>query len=242
MKHDKSNTWLSGSDQAKIYVSFAGTVVVERRRTIALLGDIFGYHFGERTGLQVLDLGGGDGFITEYMKQRFPDNAFCLLDGSVDMLEKAEQRLAGKGVAFIQQTFEQYIDAAPQDQKYDFVFSSNAIHHLDFNGKSLLYAKVFRELAFGGAFVNIDMVLSATAGSERWQFNMWRDWMNEALQRNGRGNDVGKYDDLPWTAKRKPENQPSTLNDQLELLGRIGFRDVDCFYKYGVFAMFGGTK
>jgi len=114
MKHDQSNTWLSGSDQANKYVSFADAVIVERRRTMGLLGDIFGYHFGERTRLQVLDLGGGDGFITGYMRERFPDNAFCLLDGSSDMLEKAEQRLAGKGVTFIQQTFEQYTYATTQ--------------------------------------------------------------------------------------------------------------------------------
>ena len=209
---------------------------------IGLLGDIFGYHFGKRTGLQVLDLGGGDGFITEIMKERFPDNAFTLLDGSADMLQMAGQRLSDKGVLLIRKTFEQYVDEPPQEQKYDFVFSSNAIHHLDFNGKSLVYSRVFRELAFGGAFINIDIVLSTGRGSERWQLNMWRDWINENLQRTGLESEVGKYDELPAHAVSKPENKPSTLVHQLELLERIGFRDVDCFYKYGVFAVFGGTK
>lgn len=242
MKHEDSNTWLTGSEQANDYVSSADVIVVERRRTLALLGDIFGYHFGERKGLHVLDLGGGDGFITAHLRERFPDNTFHLLDGSVDMLEKAKRRLDGKGVIFIRQTFEAYIEAPPQDRTYDFVFSSNAIHHLDFAGKSRMYAKVFRELAFGGAFVNLDVVLSATAGSELWQLNMWRDWINEALRRNGLEDDVGRYDDVPMAVRNKPENKPSTLLDQLQMLGQVGFRDVDCFYKYGVFAMFGGTK
>jgi len=105
-----------------------------------------------------------------------------------------------------------------------------------------LVSRVFRELAFGGAFINIDIVLSTGRGSERWQLNMWRDWINENLRRNGLQDEVGKYDELPAVAKRLPENKPSTLIDQLALLGQIGFRDVDCFYKYGVFAMFGGTK
>jgi tRNA (cmo5U34)-methyltransferase len=158
------------------------------------------------------------------------------------MLSKAEQRLEGKNVVFIQQTFEDYIAAPPDDQAYDFVFSSNAIHHLDWMGKSQIYAKVFRELAFGGAFINIDVVKPASERSEQWQLAMWRDWMNETLQRNGFEVDVGKYDDLPVHAKLKPENKPSTLIDQLQLLGQIGFRSVDCFYKHGVFAVFGGTK
>ena len=71
---------------------------------------------------------------------------------------------------------------------------------------------------------------------------MWTDWINETLARNGLENDVGKYDELPLEYKRKAENKPSALFDQMQLLSSIGFRDVDCFYKYGIFAMFGGTK
>ncbi len=242
MKRDDSNTWLSGPEQASDYVSTADIIVVERRRTLALLGDIFGYHFGEMTGLRVLDLGGGDGFITEAIKRRFPDNEYILLDGSADMLEMARRRLEGTSVTFIQQSFEQYVETPPREQRYDCIYSSNAIHHLDFNGKSLVYSKVLRELDFGGLFLNIDVVLSATRGSERWQQNMWRDWINENLRGKGREDEVGKYDDLPQVARRKPENKPSKLVDQLWLLERIGFRDVDCFYKYGMFALFGGTK
>jgi tRNA (cmo5U34)-methyltransferase len=240
MRRDTSNTWLTGAAQAEGYVSSADVIIVERQRTMTLLADIFGYHFGERTGLHVLDLGGGDGIITEYLHERYPDNSFHLLDGSADMLAKARQRLEGRKVTFIQQTFEEYLDAPPEDQRYDFIFSSNAIHHLDFLSKSRMYAKLFRELAFGGAFVNIDIVKAASERSERWQFAMWEDWMNELLAQIG--GEVGTHDGLPDAAKTKAENKPSSLYDQLELLKRVGFRDVDCFYKYGVFAMFGGTK
>jgi tRNA (cmo5U34)-methyltransferase len=240
VKQDASNTWLTGTAQANTYVSTADVIIVERRRTMKLLADIFRYHFGEQTGLRVLDLGGGDGVITEYLRERYPDNTFTLLDGAADMLEKARQRLGDQDVVFIQQTFEEYLDAPPEDQKYDFIFSSNAIHHLDFLSKSRLYAKLFRELAFGGAFVNIDVVKAASERSERWQFAMWEDWMDGRLAQIG--GEVGTHAGLPQAAKAKPENKPSGLFEQLELLRQIGFRDVDCFYKYGVFAMFGGTK
>jgi len=33
-----------------------------------------------------------------------------------------------------------------------------------------------------------------------------------------------------------------TLTDQLNALNEIGFKDMDCFYKYGIFAMYGGKK
>jgi tRNA (cmo5U34)-methyltransferase len=205
-----------------------------------LLADIIRYHFDTPQDLHLLDLGGGDGVLTEYLAERYPNNAFTLLDGSADMLARAQQRLTGKNAAFIQQTFEEYIETQPKDQTYDFVFSSNAIHHLDWLGKSQLYAKLFREIKFGGAFVNIDVVQAPTERSERWQFAMWEDWINEKLAQAG--GETGTHDGLPQMAKAKPENKPSGLLEQLELLRHIGFRDVTCFYKYSVFAMLGGTK
>lgn len=49
-------------------------------------------------------------------------------------------------------------------------------------------------------------------------------------------------EDVPFGYKMKVENKPSNLFDQIEMLNKIGFRDVDCFYKYGIFLVFGGTK
>jgi tRNA (cmo5U34)-methyltransferase len=32
------------------------------------------------------------------------------------------------------------------------------------------------------------------------------------------------------------------MSDQLTSLEEIGFKEVDCYYKYGVFAIFGGRR
>ncbi|HNT77303.1 MAG TPA: class I SAM-dependent methyltransferase [Anaerolineae bacterium] len=242
-KSDPTNTWLSGDAQGETYVATADVIIVERRRTTKLLLDLFRYHFGDRQqGRHILDLGCGDGAITEQMRHCQPDNVYHLLDGSAAMLDKARQRLPGETIHFIQQTFEAYLDRAPEDAKYDGIFSSNAIHHLDFFDKGRMYAKVYRELKIGGLFVNIDVVRPTSERSEQWQFQMWVDWIDETLRRNGMESEVGIHDQLPAQYKRKPENKPSALFDQLELLHKMGFRDVDCFYKYGIFAVFGGVK
>jgi tRNA (cmo5U34)-methyltransferase len=164
------------------------------------------------------------------------------MDGSEFMLEKAEQRLSGQGVFFIAQTFQDYLDKPPEFGKYDFVYSANAIHHLDPFEKKRLYFRVFEELKAGGLFVNSDPVVPSSERSEQWQFNLWIDWIREIVRERNFSIEPGMIESVPSEYKKKSENKPSGLIEQLEMLQKIGFQDVDCFYKYGIFALFGGTK
>lgn len=233
-------TW--DGTKADAYIDSADIVVIERRRLVKILFDLYRYRFNDKNRLVLLDIGCGDGILSGYIQRNSPENTFFLLDGSCKMLEKAKQNIQGPNVFYIHQTFEEYISSEADDAHYDFVYSANAIHHLDLFAKSRLYEKIFRELKKGGLFVNIDPVLPSSELSEQWQFNMWRDWMNEALLNKGLSDHKGKYDDFPLQYKMKSENKPGSLFDQLQALNKAGFENVDCFYKYSIFAIFGGTK
>lgn len=50
------------------------------------------------------------------------------------------------------------------------------------------------------------------------------------------------FEYLPEQYKNNPDNHPDTLNIQLNALKSVGFQQVDCYYKYGIFAIFGGEK
>jgi tRNA (cmo5U34)-methyltransferase len=239
------NTWLSSDSKELIeyYMNAADVIVVERKRCIKLLLDIFSYQFRGRSNLQVLDIGCGDGLITKSFHDKYPDHHYFLMDGSADMIERAKAKLHEvKNTTFIHQSFEEFIDTEGANTTYDFIFSSNAIHHLDAIGKAKLYFKIYLTLNADGLFINYDVVQPATERSEQWQFNMWREWINEALIKKGRSEDVGKHEGLPDLYKSKQDNHPGPLIDQLQILEKIGFRDVDCFFKYGIFALFGGIK
>lgn len=242
MKKYKANVWLTDAANVDSYLSSADVIVPERNRTVKLLIDIFRYHFKKKECLSLLDIGCGDGIVSDRIRKRYPKNTFFLLDGSLEMLQKAKERLKGEDITFIHQTFEEYVSLPAEKGKYNFVYSANAIHHLDFAGKSKLYRKIFDELKPGGLFLNIDPVLPSSGESEAWHFQMWRDWMNETLYQKGFKNDIGKYDNVPYHYKNNEQNKPSSLSDQLELLEKIDFQNVDCFYKFGVIAIFGGTK
>lgn len=66
--------------------------------------------------------------------------------------------------------------------------------------------------------------------------------MNEKLALIENGKDVGKYDSLPVNYKKAEENQPSSLLKNLDGLVKAGFHDVDCYYKYSIYCLFGGIK
>jgi tRNA (cmo5U34)-methyltransferase len=239
-----SNTWLSDEGHAQVdwFLSEADEFIVERRWVLNLIGKICGWHFANPEGLALLDFGCGDGIVSWTIARQFPSNNFHLLDGAPEMLASAREKMQQYDVEYIESTFEYFLQNSPVDQSYDFIYSSMAIHHLDFVDKVRLFNRFYRELKFGGLFLNFDIVLPASLTTERWQHQMWRDCMNDKLCQDGHPESAGKHDALPELAKNKPENKPTRLGDQLGALQQVGFNDVDCFYKNGLFCLFGGIK
>jgi tRNA (cmo5U34)-methyltransferase len=123
---------------------------------------------------------------------------------------------------------------------YDFIVSSLAIHHLTLNKKTALFKLIHSLLDPEGRFVNIDVVLAPSETLEQWYLTLWKEWIDERKQALGITGD--QFDDLILQYKNNEDNKPDTLKDQLDALKGIGFQDVDCYYKYGIFTMFGGSR
>jgi tRNA (cmo5U34)-methyltransferase len=235
------NNWISNNlEQIEYYLNSQSEILVERKRCIDILLRLFSYQFSQRTNLKIFDIGCGDGILSQIINDRFPGNKFTLIDGSHEMLSKAKERLKEDNFEFQETTFEKIIDEPIIENRMNFTFSSMAIHHLPFSQKESLFAKIYHELCIDGLFLNIDVVLPETVKSEEWQFNLWRDWIIE--KQDSKSPHELKHTDLPKIYKNKSENKPSILFDQLSGLKKIGFRNVECFYKYGIFTLFGGTK
>lgn len=239
-----SNTWLNrqGLQQIDNYLNSQDVILVERNRSIKLIIDILNYHFQSVNDLNILDLGCGNGIITKKIHELYPNNKYYLYDGSEEMLNKAKNELKNNNFIFKHTTFENYIVDVDNDKYFDFIFSSMAIHHLNLSDKIKLYEKIYRELNFNGLFLNFDVVKPETIESEKIQFNMWTDWMNEKLILNNCEKDLNKHNNLPSIYKNKAENKPSTLSDNLKYLKEVGFNNVDCFFKYSIFTLYGGMK
>ncbi len=236
---DKSQ-WVK-PEFAQAYRDSADVYIVERRRLLETLQSFYGHFLGNKPNNRILDLGSGDGIvISELLKIDNFINA-TLIDGSEDMLHKAKDRLKDfKNVQFIRASFQEILNKKITLKKYDFIVSSLAIHHLTMEEKTVLFKTIYAHLDIDGYFLNIDVVLAPSDALEQWYLRLWKRWIEE--KKSSLGITGKQYDDIIRRYKDNTDNKPDTLEAQLDALQTIGFKDVDCFYKYGVFTIYGGRK
>lgn len=236
---DKSN-WAE-PEFSKGYRDNADVFIVERRRMLAILQSFYVHFVKDRAPKTMLDLGCGDGIVTAAIADADPSVAATLVDGSPDMLKKAEERLRGlPNARFVRASFEEILREDKISGAFDFIASSLAIHHLALDEKKALFRYAYGHLKPGGHFVNIDVVLAPSEDLEQWYLSLWRDWI--AGQARASGLDGGQFESVIDGYKGNKDNKPDTLDSQLEALRSAGFKDVDCYYRYGIFTVFGGRR
>lgn len=236
---NKSN-WAK-AEFSQEYRDNADIYIVERRRLLKILKSFYKHFLCNKQQKKVLDLGCGDGIITHEFLKVDDFLSATLVDGSEDMLDKAKERLRGfKNIQFIKASFQEVLEKNILHQTFDFVVSSLAIHHLTMKEKIALFKNIYSHLNINGYFLNIDVILAPTEILEQWYLSLWRDWIAERKTILGIEGDF--FDDIIDRYKNNKDNKPDTLENQLNALKDIGFRNVDCFYKYGIFSMYGGRK
>jgi len=236
---DNSN-WAK-AEFAREYRDNAEIYVIERRRLLAILRSFYKHYLKGGRPKTILDLGCGDGVITREILKVDGSASATLLDGSEDMLNTARERLKHfKNVQFIRAGFQDFSQKDILDQDFDLIVSSLAIHHLTRDEKRSLFKKIYAHLDPHGHFVNIDVILAPTESLEEWYMSLWKEWISE--KKISLGIEDHYFDDIIRRYKENKDNKPDTLRDQMDALREIGFKDVDCFYKYGIFSMFGGRK
>lgn len=220
-------------DEAEIYLPF-------RRQFMAMAASFFGHFQAARAGAaRVLDLGCGDGLFMAELCRSFSPAEATLVDGSASMLEAAQKRLGTReNMHYVRASFQELLTFDPIDGDFHFIYSSLAIHHLPLAEKERLYAYIYGHLAPGGCFAHYDVVLPPSDKLDKWYLSLWRQWIREHPAAAGREKLLG----IPDQYKGNPDNAPDSLEAQLAALVEIGFHDVDCYGKWGIFALFGGSR
>jgi tRNA (cmo5U34)-methyltransferase len=233
-----SSQWAE-SDFSQEYRKYANDYLPDRFKLIEIVRSFFRHFIHEVDAPRVLDLGCGDGLVVHELMKSDDRIRATLVDGFSEMLESAKKRLADfDTVQFVQATFQDLLEDDRLQSNFDFILSSFAIHHLEMEEKKELYGYIYNHLSTDGFFLNLDVVLAPYQDLEEWYLSLWREWIHANV-------DSSKKPDLlpiPQQYKDNPDNFPDTLSAQLEALQAIGFKNVDCFYKYGIFTIFGGKR
>jgi tRNA (cmo5U34)-methyltransferase len=197
------------------------------------------YFISKKNEANILDLGCGDGLFIYELAKASPFLNATLVDASSEMLSAAKTRLSNQeNIDFIQASFQEIVDSDPLNEQFDFIYSSLAIHHLSFREKKRLYSYIFDHLSPGGYFFNYDVVLSQTTILEEWHLSLWREWINI----HSTIESPNKLLNIPSKYKSNPDNVPDTLESQIEVLRNLGFENVDCIFKFGIFSLFVGSR
>jgi SAM-dependent methyltransferase len=229
-------------DVAAAFLIERSLLIPDRQRQLEVILRVLRY--GTRPVRRVLDLGCGDGILLAAVLEAHPQASGVGVDFSPLMLEQARERLApfGARARAIEADLGGPDWRAKVEGPFDAVVSGFAIHHLPDERKRRLYREVFDLLGEGGAFLNAEHVASSTARVEQ----MFEDAMIDHLwqRRQERGEAVPREEVRRAFLERpdRASNILATVEDQCRWLREVGFRDVDCFWKYFELAVFGGTR
>ncbi|MBW3621823.1 MAG: methyltransferase domain-containing protein [Armatimonadetes bacterium] len=192
---------------------------------------------------RIVDLGCGDGIMARTLLEAFPDARAFLADHSEPMLRQAREAMApyARRCEVVRADLSDPINGWIGAEEADLIVSGYAIHHLPHARKRALYSEIYEALTPGGMFLNLEHVASPTPELEDLFHSLFQEHLNRHACRNGLGpSDTGE--DGKKEYKDSTDNILEGVEVQLHWLREIGFRQVDCYFKWLELAVFGGMK
>ena len=193
-----------------------------------------------------LDLGCGDGVLAAAILQRYPKAKGILLDFSKPMIAAAKEKLQDyqDNLEFIVFDYSNvsWVEPVLSKSPFDTVVSGLSIHHQPDKRKREIYSEIFDLLKPGGLFLNIEHVLSPTLWLKMIFDELFIDSLydlhTQQCENKTRTEVVQEFYDRP----DKDANLLSPVEIQCEWLRKIGYQDVDCYFKFFELAILGGRK
>ena len=196
---------------------------------------------------QVVELGCGEGLLSEKVLNQFPEAKVTGMDLSPLMLEKTRVRLSAFGSRFATVAFDLgAMQWRSQLGKVSAFISSLAIHHLDDGQKKSLYQDLFDHLIDNGMVVIADIVRPLSNIGHEIAGDLWDRYVKQKSESLHQQAAYKTFKGEGWNHFQNPGldpiDKPSSLLDQLLWLLEAGFKEVDVYWMYAGHAIFAGRK
>jgi tRNA (cmo5U34)-methyltransferase len=227
---------------AKSFLDERSLMIPDRPRQLEVIRRVVRFHCPQPQ--RILDLGSGDGILLQTLMEEFPNASGHAVDFSPLMLEQAQHRLReyGERTTTLEADLQNPAWKESLDGSFDVIVSGLAIHHLPDERKRAIYREIFELLTTGGVFLNNEHVASSTPQGQK----IFDDAMTTHLyQRRIEKGEAVSMEQVRRDFLERPDRAANILalvEDQCDWLREIGFREVDCYWKYFELAIFGGIK
>jgi len=187
---------------------------------------------------KILDAGCGKGHVAERLLALHPGATLVGFDVSPAMVEESQRRLGGRA-RIVCASFEEDWTKALGEGDFDVALCVQALHHVPDVLKRLTYQRFREVMRPGGLYLQSDPVALGDPALFPHVRALWN-----------RLRSLQKYPPLPagylqGDAEEEHEERGdllASLDKQLAWLREAGFLPVDCFWKHGNRAIFGGLR
>lgn len=210
----------------------AQQTVIDAQYCLEIITDAVQYVTPKAKSL--LDIGCGAGNYSLKMLQKIPGLDCTLIDLSLPMLTKARERVGKETNGRIEIFQSDIRDIELPKEEYCTVLAGAVLHHLREDSEwEQVFANIYRSLKPGGSFWICDLVGHDLPAIQQLMNNVYGDYLKNL------GGDDYREKVLAYIEK---EDTPRSVKFQMDLLERVGFRQVELMHKNACFAAFGGIK
>jgi tRNA (cmo5U34)-methyltransferase len=234
-------TWTEAN--AATFRAIAAVAVPRRDEMVAAI--VATAPFDPDEPIAMLDLGCGDGTLSEALLKRFPRATLTALDGSESMRAFATPRLQRFGDRVRVADFDlTMLDWWDRMFGAHLIVSSLCLRHLNDAKKRYLYKAAAERMSATGAFVFADVIEPQHAAARALAADRWDALAKQQADALRSPDLLARFSDERWNHVRFPgaNDHPSAVMHHLVWLRHAGFADVDCVWLDAGHAVIAGFK
>ena len=242
MMKENKNVWLNEEVAKNFLDNVRGSLPLSKEQIEIVLKLI---NHTQKKVNRFLDLGCGDGILGNAILVEHPESNGIFLDFSETMINAAKEKLKSfndrsEFVTLDYGNINWYKDLA--DNNFDVIVSGFSIHHQSDERKKAIYKEIYDLLVPGGIFLNLEHVLVKSDYIENFANELIIDSLFSYQKKKNPLITREKVKKYFLERDDKDANILASVENQCEWLKEIGYKHVDCYFKWFMAGLFGGIK